>query len=523
MLLKSCYKYIVFPVLICVCALFSAADVATSADAVNGAVEVNSVEVKDTGKAHEVLIRNSGVPVSTIYELPNPQRIVVDIAHGKLADGFDNKTTNDFVTFRHSTVQDSTPQILRLEFVLKEQTTFESEKNEAGIKLVIANPIQRSDAQTPSDPSVSSTTAETVQVNTNKSAEESKVVNIITATKSIDSQLPDVNPLDAKLSTKAKSQQMEDAFNFSGYNKERITVEFQKMDLHNVFNFLRQVSGVNIVVDESVQGSLTLVLDDVPWDFALDIILNLKDLEKEDRFNTLVIYPKDKAFKWPDQSQTNLSFQPDAKLFEQEALVIRKQENQPLESMEARQQIDLAKMAEKNEKYDVATQHYEKAFELWPANSQLASKISYLNLVYLQQYPKALHYAKKSLDREPKNAAVLLNAAIASANMQDYQAANNYFIQATKMKQPSREALLNYTFFLEERKDYSGALRILDRYKSLHSEDLDSLTTSARIKDKLGQYQAASAEYQKIIRLGTEVPPDLVKYIQSRPAVKASM
>ena len=81
---------------------------------------------------------------------------------------------------------------------------------------------------------------------------------------------------------------MQDAFNFSGYNKERITVEFQKMDLHNVFNFLRQVSGVNIVVDESVQGSLTLVLDEVPWDFALDIILNLKDLEKEERFNTQI-------------------------------------------------------------------------------------------------------------------------------------------------------------------------------------------------------------------------------------------
>ncbi|NLE02338.1 MAG: hypothetical protein GX640_20940 [Fibrobacter sp.] len=494
-----------------------------SADATNGVVEVNSVEVKDAGKSYEVLVRNSGVPVSTIYELPNPQRIVVDIAHGKLAEGFADKTANDFINFRHSTVQDSTPQILRLEFLLKEPATFEWNKSEADIKLAIAKPTQNPDRKNPPAASIPETTVESTPAFPKKSADENKVTNIIAATKNIDSQLPDVNPLDAKLSTKAKAQQMEDAFNFSGYNKERISVEFQKMDLHNVFNFLRQVSGVNIVVDESVQGSLTLVLDDVPWDFALDIILNLKDLEKEDRFNTLVIYPKDKAFKWPEQSKSNLSFQPDVKLFEQEALVIRKQENQPLESMEAKQQIDLAKEAEKYEKYDVAAQYYEKAFELWPTNSQLASKISYLNLVHLQQYPKALLYARRSLERDPKNTAVLLQAAIASANMQDSQTANNYFIQATKTKRPSREALLNYAFFLEERKDYDGSLRILDRYKSLYSEDLDGLVASARIKDKLGRYQAASADYQKIIRLGTDVPPDLVQYIQNRPAVKTSM
>jgi len=72
-----------------------------------------------------------------------------------------------------------------------------------------------------------------------------------------------------------------DSFAFAGYEKQKITVDFFKIDLHNVFRLFGEISGQNIVVDEGVTGTLTLALNDIPWDFALDIILNLKDLQKE--------------------------------------------------------------------------------------------------------------------------------------------------------------------------------------------------------------------------------------------------
>lgn len=526
---KICSKHTVITIFSCMFALLFAPGFSSFVAAQDEIVEISAVETRDHEKDIEIIIKSSRPNVSTIYELPNPQRLVVDIANAKFATGFNGKIESSFFTFKHSEIKDSTPVILRLEFFVKEKTTFESIKSENDIKII----LKKSSANTGLTPKESQTdsgktTSDIVKPFGSQNFSKSqtagdKISTVIGGAKNIESQLPDVNPLDAKLSGKAKAQQMEDAFNFSGYNKERITVEFQKMDLHNVFNFLRQVSGVNIVVDESVQGSLTLVLDDVPWDFALDIILNLKDLEKEDRFNTLVIYPKNKAFKWPDQAKNNLSFQADTKLVEQEALVIRKQENQPLESVEAKQQIDLAKEAERQENFEVASQYYEKAYELWPSNVKLAYKISSINLLQLRNYPKSLHFAKIVLDKDSKNSPALINAAIASASLQDFEKANNYFMQATKGKKPAKEALLNYALFLEERKDYPAALKTIERCTSLHGDDLDSLITSARIKDKTGKYQLATADYQKIMNLGVELPPDLAKYIKSRSTVKDSM
>jgi len=45
---------------------------------------------------------------------------------------------------------------------------------------------------------------------------------------------------------------------------------------------------------------------EVPWDFAMDIILNLKGLQKEERYNTIVISPTSKKFMWPEEPEKAL-------------------------------------------------------------------------------------------------------------------------------------------------------------------------------------------------------------------------
>ena len=346
------------------------------------------------------------------------------------------------------------------------------------------------------------------------------VSKIIGQHQSIESQLPDINPLEAKLSPQAREQQMQDAFNFSGYNKDRISVEFQKMDLHNVFNFLRQVSGVNIVVDESVHGSLTLVLDDVPWDFALDIILNLKDLEKEERFNTLVIYPKGKGFKWPEQAENNLSFEADSTVIEQEALVIQQQEQQSEGVVEAKEIISTGIKAERREDFENAALIYERALDKWPENVRLANKISAIYLVRLQQNAKAMYFAQRALKIEPNNEVACLHAGIASANMQDSSQANQYFARSVQSARPMQESLLNYAAFKEEHKSYREALSLLNRHDQLYGKTLDSMISAARITDKMGNISQANKLYRAILTSGFRVPPDLAKYIQGRVALK---
>jgi type IV pilus assembly protein PilQ len=349
------------------------------------------------------------------------------------------------------------------------------------------------------------------------------VGSLISQKKNIDSQLPVVNPLDTQAAAKGAARSSQDAFNFSGYNKERITVEFQKMDLHNVFNFLRQISGVNIVVDEAVKGSLTLVLDDVPWDFALDIILNLKDLEKEERFNTLVIYPKGKGFNWPQQATNNLSFEADEDLVEKETLVIQQQESLPVGVMEAKQQMGVAREAEKREDFETAVRVYEQALEKWPDNAKLANKIASIYLVQLRQNAKALHFAKKALQAAPDNDSAALNAAIASANMQDRKSARHYFEQSVNAQKPSREALLSFAVFNEEQRDFAAAITVLEQHDRLYGKDLNGMVATARIYDKMGQPAKATQAYQAIQRSGYSIPPDLEKYIKGRIAMKQTL
>ncbi len=363
-----------------------------------------------------------------------------------------------------------------------------------------------------------------------KKAAGDQLAALISEKQNIESQLPQVNPLQVASGTEEGASAsrdaaaaMQDAFSFSGYNKKRISVDFYKIDLHNVFRLLREVSGVNIVVDEDVKGSLTLALDNVPWDFALDIILNLKDLQKVERFNTLVILPKNKAFDWPQRAEDNLSFEPDTTVTAQEAIIIQQRESMSKELIKAKQLIGQARELEKKEEFESAIELYEKALELWPDNARLANRIASIYLVQLHQNAKAVYYARKALTLDKNNSAAALNAAIGLANMEEYRKAQQYFDQSVSVDRPAPAALLSYAVFSEERKKYDGALKLLKKHDALYGQNLDSMVATARVLDKMGKHEQATEEYKAILLSGFRIPPDLAKYIQGRIALSQSM
>ncbi|MEO5937359.1 MAG: type IV pilus secretin PilQ [Terriglobales bacterium] len=63
------------------------------------------------------------------------------------------------------------------------------------------------------------------------------------------------------------------------YNGEPISMNLKDVDLRDFFRLIHDISGLNVVLDPQVRGSLTIVLDDVPWDQALAIVLNNNGLE----------------------------------------------------------------------------------------------------------------------------------------------------------------------------------------------------------------------------------------------------
>ncbi|MCU1311531.1 MAG: type and secretion system protein [Candidatus Angelobacter sp.] len=73
------------------------------------------------------------------------------------------------------------------------------------------------------------------------------------------------------------------------YNGEPISVNLKDIDLRDFFRLVHDISGLNVVLDPAVRGSLTIVLDDVPWDQALQIVLKNNSLDCELQGNVLRI------------------------------------------------------------------------------------------------------------------------------------------------------------------------------------------------------------------------------------------
>ncbi len=84
------------------------------------------------------------------------------------------------------------------------------------------------------------------------------------------------------------------------YTGEPISVNLKDVDLRDFFRLIHEISGLNIVLDPNVKGSLTLVLDDVPWDQALDIVLKNNGLDRQLEGNVLRIATLDTLKKEAD-------------------------------------------------------------------------------------------------------------------------------------------------------------------------------------------------------------------------------
>jgi len=78
-----------------------------------------------------------------------------------------------------------------------------------------------------------------------------------------------------------------------GYSGERLSLNFQDIEVRSVLQLIADFTGINVVVSDSVGGSLTLRLKNVPWDQALDIILKTKGLAMRQTGNVMLVAPSE--------------------------------------------------------------------------------------------------------------------------------------------------------------------------------------------------------------------------------------
>lgn len=79
----------------------------------------------------------------------------------------------------------------------------------------------------------------------------------------------------------------------AGYRGEKLSFNFQNVEVRQALQAIADISGLNIITSDSVTGNLTLRLKDVPWDQALDVVLQAKGLDMRKNGNVLWIAPKE--------------------------------------------------------------------------------------------------------------------------------------------------------------------------------------------------------------------------------------
>ncbi|MCM0610954.1 type IV pilus secretin PilQ [Marinobacter sediminum] len=93
-----------------------------------------------------------------------------------------------------------------------------------------------------------------------------------------------------KLTEQEAEARREEKFPYTG---EKLSLNFQDIEVRSVLQLIADFTGLNLVASDTVGGSITLRLQNVPWDQALDLILKTKGLDKRQIGNVLLVAPAD--------------------------------------------------------------------------------------------------------------------------------------------------------------------------------------------------------------------------------------
>lgn len=88
--------------------------------------------------------------------------------------------------------------------------------------------------------------------------------------------------------TRAELEEKKSQFAYTG---EKLSLNFQNIEVRSVLQLIADVTELNLVASDTVKGNITLRLDNVPWDQALDLVLKTKGLDKRQIGNVLMVAP----------------------------------------------------------------------------------------------------------------------------------------------------------------------------------------------------------------------------------------
>ncbi len=98
---------------------------------------------------------------------------------------------------------------------------------------------------------------------------------------------------DRRLVVEVRPLKQDDRGGMRGYHGDRLSLNFQNIEVRALLQVIADFTGLNVVASDSVVGNLTLRLKEVPWDQALDIVMQARGLDMRRNGNVLWVAPKD--------------------------------------------------------------------------------------------------------------------------------------------------------------------------------------------------------------------------------------
>jgi type IV pilus assembly protein PilQ len=238
----------------------------TSAATVSSATRVQEFSVRQAA-GQTVLFFKLPSPIAQFRHFPlaQPARILLDVFT-------DNKQAGEPETFRIGTNLVSSARVssgegyvrVALDIMSATVPPYTIMPEEGGVKITVGN----------ADPRDS----------------DKKTIDLVKAGKRVDSKFVDIAAGGAQ--TVPSSSPSEPGSRSEGkknYTGQRLSLDFKDADIKNVFRLLAEVSGLNIVVTNDVNNKVTLRLVDVPWDQALDLLIDTNGLGREQVGNVVRI------------------------------------------------------------------------------------------------------------------------------------------------------------------------------------------------------------------------------------------
>jgi len=248
---------------------------------------ISAVEVAQPGQQTTVRITGTGELHYQTSRLDSPPRLVLDFANTRL-NVEKYKVASEYAPVLDVRLGQPSPGQSRIVIDLSRQVPFSTQGDASNVTIflttpaALAAPAALHSARKPAPHRLTAVNVPTMPLPTWLTGKDMGLARPASEPAAPEPQNPPA--VDSQAPPPAPEKK---------YTGDPISVNLKDVDLKDFFRLIHEISGLNVVLDPSVRGTVTLVLDEVPWDQGLDIVLRNNGLTKEIDGNVLRIATQD--------------------------------------------------------------------------------------------------------------------------------------------------------------------------------------------------------------------------------------